>query len=71
MKPRRGDWEGQVLSKHADPADPDGRDGRSASASFGRGIPRNVRFLVGDGQGAATLFADETLRPPASPTSPA
>ena len=61
VKPDDGDWEGAVLSKHADPADP-ARPGWALSVGgFGRGITRNVRLLIGDGQQGATLFADVSL----------
>jgi YVTN family beta-propeller protein len=61
VKPDDGDWEGAVLSKHADPGDPTQPGWALSVGGFGRGIARNVRLLVGDGQQSATLFADVSL----------
>jgi YVTN family beta-propeller protein len=61
VKPADGDWQGAVLSKHADPADP-ARPGWALSVGgFGRGIARNVGLLVSDGPHGVTLFADVSL----------
>jgi YVTN family beta-propeller protein len=61
VKPDGGDWEGAVLSKHADPGDPAQPGWALSVGGFGRGIARNVRLLVGDGQQRVTLFADVSL----------
>jgi YVTN family beta-propeller protein len=61
VKPDPGEWEGAVLAKHADPADPTRPGWALSVGGFGRGIPRSARFLVSDGPNAVTLFADRTL----------
>jgi YVTN family beta-propeller protein len=62
VKPDEGEWDGDVLSKHANPADPAQAGWAISVGSFGRGIPRNVRFVVADGAAPpVVLFADATL----------
>jgi YVTN family beta-propeller protein len=61
VKPDDGDWEGAVLSKHADPGNPAQPGWALSVGGFGRGIARNVRLLVGDGQQRVMLFADMSL----------
>jgi YVTN family beta-propeller protein len=56
-----GTWQGAVLSKHSDPADPTRPGWALSVGAFGRGIPRNIRFLVTDGAHPVELFADEQL----------
>ncbi|MEJ3748624.1 LamG-like jellyroll fold domain-containing protein [Actinomycetes bacterium KLBMP 9797] len=62
VQPADGAWEGALLSKHPDPALTAGKRGWAISVGgFGRGLPRNVRFLVSDGATTVPLFADLTL----------
>ena len=61
VKPADGDWQGAVLSKHADPGDPTKPGWALSVGGFGRGIARNVCLLVSDGPHSATLFADVSL----------
>ncbi|WP_427924406.1 LamG-like jellyroll fold domain-containing protein [Streptomyces sp. cg40] len=54
--------DGPVLSRRADPEQP-GPGWEFAVGDFGRGLARNVRFTIGDGDPDhdVTLFADTTL----------
>jgi DNA-binding beta-propeller fold protein YncE len=62
VKPDDGEWEGDVLSKHADLANSAMAGWAISVGSFRRGIPRNVRFLVADGTAPpVVLFADIKL----------
>jgi YVTN family beta-propeller protein len=53
--------EGGILVKHADPANPALPGWALSTGEFGRGLPGNVRFLVGDGAAVRELFVDESL----------
>ena len=53
--------DGHVLSKHSDPADATKTGWALSVGDFGRGIRRNVRFVLGDGTHSQELFLDESL----------
>jgi DNA-binding beta-propeller fold protein YncE len=55
---------GHILTKHPNPTTNTNAAGWALSVGeFGRGITRNVRFLLGDGIAGVMLFLDETLGP--------
>jgi YVTN family beta-propeller protein len=55
--------DGQLLSKHPDPriAAPGPAGWALSVGDFGRGLPRNVRFLLCDGTNRIELYADDSL----------
>lgn len=61
VRPGEGTWEGAVLGKHPNPATLTARGWAISVGGFNRGIPRSVRFLLGDGTNSVVLFADQTL----------
>ena len=63
LKPDPGAGEGHVVAKHANPAVGAQVGWALSVGEFGRGVPRNARFLLSDGATQVVLFADETLSP--------
>jgi DNA-binding beta-propeller fold protein YncE len=61
VRPDVATGEGAVVSKHADPADPALAGWALSVGEFGRGVPRNVQFLVAAGGPVTLLHADTTL----------
>jgi YVTN family beta-propeller protein len=61
VQPQDGAPDGHVLAKHADPANPALAGWALSVGAFGRGIQRNVRWLLSDGTAQAVLFANQSL----------
>lgn len=61
VRPDVATGEGAVLSKHGDPADATRSGWALSVGEFGRGVPRNVQFLVSAGGAATVLHAGASL----------